>query len=63
MPDAIASLAKQLLMFEATGDRAGTEAWFNKYGKMPEPLQHALAKTGDIPVDVEPIFSFPKSVR
>jgi hypothetical protein len=63
MPDAIASLAKHLLTLEATGDRAGTEAWFSKYGKMPDELQQMLANTGDIPVDVEPIFSFPKTVK
>lgn len=63
MPDAIASLAKHLLMLEATGDRAGTEAWFSKYGKMPDELQQMLATTSDIPVDIEPIFSFPKTVR
>ena len=62
MPDAINSLAKQLLMFEANGDRAGTEAWFNKYDKMPDELKQALATTNDIPVDVEPIWSFPKTV-
>jgi len=63
MPEAITNLAKQLLTLEATGDRSATEAWFDKYGKMPEELQQMLAGTRDIPVDVEPIFSFPKTVR
>jgi hypothetical protein len=63
MPEAINSLAKQLLLFEASGDRTGAETWFNKYDKMPEELKQALASTNDIPVDVEPIFSFPKTVR
>ena len=63
MPDAINTLAKQLLIFEATGDRAGAEAWFNKYDKMPEELKQALAATNDIPVDVEPIWSFPTTGR
>ncbi len=63
MPEAINTLAKQLLMFEATGDRTGAEAWFNKYDKMPEELKQALAATSDIPVDIEPIFSFPKTVQ
>jgi hypothetical protein len=63
MPDAIASLAKELLTLEATGDRAGAEAWFNKYDKMPDELKQALATTNDIPVDVEPIFSFPKTIQ
>ncbi len=58
MPGAIASLAKELLEQEATGDRARTEAWFKKYGQMPPELSAALAKTTDIPVDIDPEFDF-----
>ncbi|MGA8676780.1 MAG: hypothetical protein WB621_16315 [Candidatus Acidiferrales bacterium] len=58
MPGAIASLAKELLEQEATGDRARTEAWFKKYGQMPPELTAALAKTTDIPVDIDPEFDF-----
>ena len=38
MPAAIASLAKELLEMEATGDRARVEAWFAKYDRMPDDL-------------------------
>jgi hypothetical protein len=58
MPDAIASLAKELLEQEATGDKARVDAWFTKYGNMPPELAAALAKTNDIPVDVDPQFDF-----
>ena len=58
MPAAIASLAKELLEQEATGDRARTEAWFKKYGTMPPELSALLAKTTDIPVDIDPEFDF-----
>ncbi|MGD0306175.1 MAG: Zn-dependent hydrolase [Candidatus Acidiferrales bacterium] len=58
MSGAIASLAKELLEQEATGDRARTEAWFKKYGEMPPDLAAQLAKTNDIPVDVDPQFDF-----
>jgi hypothetical protein len=30
---------------------------------MPAELKTALAATSDIPVDVEPVFSFPDQVR
>jgi hypothetical protein len=63
MPEAIADLAKELLEIEATGDRQRAEAWFQKYGTMPGELQAALKKTGDIPVDVEPEFSFKQTVE
>ena len=63
MPGAIASLAKELLEQEATGDRARTEAWFKKYAVMPSELAAALAKGSDVPVDVDPEFDFNPPVR
>ena len=58
MPAAVASLAQELLEQEATGDRARTDAWFKKYGGMPAELSALLAKTSDIPVDIDPEFDF-----
>ncbi|HEY2352705.1 MAG TPA: hypothetical protein VGH83_09345 [Candidatus Acidoferrum sp.] len=63
MPAAIAALAKELLEQEATGDRARSEAWFKKYAVVPPELQAALDKVSDIPVDVEPIYSFKEAIR
>jgi hypothetical protein len=59
----LASLAKELLEMEATGDRARTEAWFTKYDRMPAELKSALAATTNIPVDINPIFSFKDDVQ
>jgi len=61
--DATARLAKELLEQEATGDRARADAWFNKYDKMPADLKAALAAAKDVPVDVDPIFSFDETVE
>jgi hypothetical protein len=63
MPAAIAALAKELLEQEAAGDRARSEAWFTKYAVLTPELQAALAKVSDIPVDVEPIYSFEEAIR
>jgi hypothetical protein len=63
IPGAIASLAKELLEMEATGDRARVESWFTKYDQMPTELKSALAATSAIPVDVSPVFSFPDNVK
>jgi hypothetical protein len=63
MPAAMASLAKELLEQEATGDRARTEKWFAKYAVMPPELSAALAKGSDIPVDVDPDFDFHPPLR
>ncbi len=63
MPSAIADLAKELLEIEATGDRSRAENWFKKYGTMPEELRASLLAASDIPVDIDPVFSFAEKVR
>ncbi len=63
MPAAIASLAKELLEQEATGDRARTEAWYAKYDRMPPALTAILAAAKDVPIDIDPVFSFSEAVR
>jgi hypothetical protein len=63
-PAAVASLAKELLTIEATGNRARAEGWMTKYGTMPAALKSALDKTTNtVPVDVDPITSFGENVR
>ncbi len=59
IPGAIASLSKELLTIEATGDRARAEAWMNRYDKMPAGVATALKAAKNVPVDIEPVFSFP----
>ena len=63
MPGAIASLAKELLEIEATGDRSRGEKWFAKYDQMPASLKAALAKAGSVPVDLDPVTAFGDEVR
>ena len=58
MPGALASLSKELLSIEATGDRARAEAWFNRYDKMPAELAKAMKAASKLPVDVWPTFAF-----
>jgi len=63
MPATIASLAKELLEQEATGDRARTAAWFAKYAVLPDHLKKAFEQVSDIPVDIQPNYSFPLEIR
>jgi len=63
MPGAFESLAKELLEQEATGDRARTAAWFAKYAVLPDHLKNAFAQVTDIPVDIQPIYSFQEEIR
>jgi hypothetical protein len=63
MPGALADLTKELLEIEATGDRARAENWFKKYGTMPEELKASLKAVSNVPVDIDPVFSFAERVR
>jgi hypothetical protein len=63
LKETIASLAKELLEMESTGDRERAEAWFRKYDAMPAELSSALQRTADIPVDIDPHVPFPEGVR
>ena len=58
IPGAIASLSKELLTIEATGDRQRAETWLNRYDKMPAELTEAMKAAAKLPVDVEPKYSF-----
>jgi len=63
MPQAIASLAKILLDIEATGDRARAESWFKKYDVMPAELVATLKTASQVPVDLDPVFSFHETLK
>ena len=64
IPGVIADVAKELLEIEATGDRQRAENWFAKYDKMSDEMKTALQKkTADIPVDIDPVYSFKRVVK
>jgi hypothetical protein len=63
IPGAIADLTKELLEIEATGDRQRAENWFAKYGPMPEELKISLKLASDVPVDIDPVYSFAERVK
>ena len=63
MPRAIASLAKELLEIEATGDRNRAEQWFKKYDSMPAGLKSTLANIKDVPVDIDPVSAFGEQIQ
>jgi hypothetical protein len=60
MPTAVEGLVKELLEIEATGDRGRAEQWFAKYSTMPEELKISLKAASSVPVDIDPVFSFPE---
>ena len=60
---AIADLAKELLAIEATGDGERAQRWFQKYEAIPAELNVALKTTENIPVDIDPVYSFAEKVK
>ena len=63
MPQAIATLGKELLEIEATGDRNRAEQWFKKYDSMPAELKSALTSVKDVPVDIDPVSAFGEQIQ
>jgi hypothetical protein len=63
LPDAIATVTRELLEIEATGDRARAESWFARYDKMPADLRSALDAARDVPIDIDPRIAFPEGVE
>ena len=63
IPGAIAALAKELLDIEATGDRARSEKWFANYGSYPAELTKALESAKNVPVDIDPVCTFPRKLQ
>ncbi|MGH9648501.1 MAG: Zn-dependent hydrolase, partial [Bryobacteraceae bacterium] len=60
---ALADLSKELLEIEATGDRQRAENWFAKYRLLGVDLRKSLQAASDIPIDIDPVFSFPQHVK
>jgi hypothetical protein len=63
MRQAVAELARELLQMEATGDRDRVEKWFGKYAVANPGLDKALIAASEIPVDIDPAFDFPETLR
>jgi len=63
MQASVAPLAQELLEIEATGDAARAQRWFAEYRALPPELEGALKAAADLPVDIDPEFSFADEVR
>jgi hypothetical protein len=63
MPGQLEALSKELLEMESNGDRVRAEAWFKRYDVIPPELQQALKKASRVPVDIDPLYAFPRAVK
>lgn len=53
---AVTKLTREILTLQAEGSYAKAKAMLDKYGVIRPPMQRALARLGDVPVDIEPQF-------
>jgi hypothetical protein len=58
--DSVRKLTHDLLMVEAEGNYDGAKAMLDKYAVIRPPMQQALDRLRDVPVDIEPIFPLVK---
>ncbi len=58
--DSVRKLTHELLMVEAEGNYAGAKAMLDKYAIIRPPMQQALDRLKEVPVDIEPIFPLVK---
>lgn len=57
MPGAMADLAREYLLIEATGDYERAGAFMEEYGQMSEEMETALERLSDVPVDILPRYA------
>ncbi len=58
--DAVRKLTHDLLTIEAEGSYDGAKAMLDKYGVVRPPMQGALDRLKDVPVDIEPSYPLGK---
>jgi hypothetical protein len=59
--DAVRKLTHDLLTLEAEGSYDGARAMLAKYGVVRPPMQRALERLKDVPVDIEPSYPMAES--
>ncbi len=58
--DAVKKLTHEILTIEAEGSYEKAKALLDKYAVIRPPMQHAMERLKDVPVDIEPIFPLAK---
>ena len=56
-------MTREILTLQAEGSYEKAKAMLDKYGVIRPPMQSALARLGDVPVDIEPHFPLAQAVR
>ena len=58
--DGVRKLTSDILILQAEGSYEKAKAMLDTYGVMRPPMERALAKLGNVPVDIEPMFTLAK---
>ena len=58
--ESVRKLSEEILTLQAEGSYDKAKALLDKYAVIPPPMQRALDKLKDVPVDIEPIFPLGK---
>jgi hypothetical protein len=59
--DAVRKLTSEIMTVQAEGSYDKAKAMLDKYGVIRPPMQKALDRMKDVPVDIEPVFPLAKS--
>jgi hypothetical protein len=54
--EAIRELAREVLLLQARGDYDQAKRFLDTYGVLTPPVEEALVRMADLPVDIEPLF-------
>jgi hypothetical protein len=60
--DAVRKLTSEILTIQAEGSYEKAKAMLDKYAVIRPPMQKALDRLKDVPVDIEPVFPLANSV-
>jgi hypothetical protein len=63
MQEGIRELARRVLLLQAGGSYGEAREFVETYGVLTPPLEEALARMADLPVDIEPIFPIEELMR
>jgi hypothetical protein len=63
LQEGIQELARMVLLLQARGDYSEAKDFLDTYGVLTPPLEEALARQADLPVDIEPLFPIEAIMR
>jgi hypothetical protein len=63
LEESLKELARTVLLLQAGGDYGRAKDFLDTYGVLTPPLEEALARMADLPVDIEPLFPIEAMMR